>query len=303
MSETPFSVGITSRHLITAAASTGLISAAFVGTGYVAHAATSETTGAGLVSVYPLGAVTLHNYMAPSSSSVATTQIIETPNELHVIDAQFIQTHGKDVRAYAEAIGKPITRMYLSHWHPDHTLGASQFPDVDFVTTPDVAADCEANIPTYEKRKEAFGDETPLVLPKGSLRTGTQQWDGVEVEIAQLDDCESEHAVTFYIPEAALLIAQDLMFNNVHTFPLGNHPSWIAALENMRVTEGLRLVGCGHGLPAMPAAITDTIAYLRVQSEVLAAQTTAEGAISALTERFPGYEGESALRFVAALYQ
>lgn len=153
------------------------------------------------------------------------------------------------------------------------------------------------------KRKETFGDETPLILPQTGLEAGTARWDNAEVEIAQIDGCEAEHTLTFHFPEAGLIIVQDLMFNNAHSFPLGNHAKWISTLETIRGTEELRLVGCGHGLPAIPAAMTDAIAYLKVHKEVLVIENSAESAISSLIEQFPGYEGEGALRFISNLYQ
>lgn len=142
MSHTQFPE-LSRRQLIAAAVGAGMIITAFAGPGQFANAATQDSSGTGLFSSYPLGHLTLHNYMAPSSSAVVTAQIIETANALHIIDTQFVQPQAKEVRDYADAIGKPIARVCLSQWHPDHVLGASQFADVDFITTPDVAADCE----------------------------------------------------------------------------------------------------------------------------------------------------------------
>ena len=30
--------------------------------------------------------------------------------------------------SYADALGKPISRLYVTHYHPDHLLGAAAFP-------------------------------------------------------------------------------------------------------------------------------------------------------------------------------
>lgn len=285
------------------AASAGLISAGFAGVGNLATAATKTSNGKGLISVYHLGPLKLHNYMAPASSAVVTSQIIETENQLHIIDTQFMQSLAAELRSYANSLGKPIERVCLSHWHPDHILGASQFADREFVTTVDVANDCEKNLQTYVARKEMFKDSTPLNKPKGVLEKGTMQWDGVDVIVDQIDGCEAEHMATFHFPEAGLMIVQDLMFNNVHTFPLGNHERWIAALEKIRATEGLQIVGCGHGLPATTGAISDTMSYLAIQKEILNTETTSENAVLALTNRFPNYDGLSVLRFVEMLYK
>jgi len=295
-------VRISRRTLIAAAASAGLIGSGFARSGYAATKSGLKSAS-GLISVFKLGPITLHSYMAPSASAAVTTQIIETPNELHIIDTQFLQNIAKEARSYVDSLAKPISGVYLSHWHPDHLLGASQFANLPFVTTKDIHADCEKYRDTFLKRKEQFGDETPLVLPEGTLTSGEHEWDGVNVVINQINDCESEHTLTFHIPEAGLMIVQDLMFNNAHAFPLGNHDNWIKELRKIRDVEGLRLLGCGHGLPATSGAVTDSIAYLEFQKTIFGIEKDAESAINSLKSKYPGFEGQSSLRFIENLYK
>ena len=291
------------RDLISAAATAGILSTGFATIGKAAAADNQSDSVSGLVSVFNLGSVTLHSYMAPGSSSVVTTQIVETPNELHIIDTQFIQSIAKETRDYADTLGKPVAGIYLSHWHPDHVLGAAQYEGLPFFTTADIRADCDNYKTTFEKRKSQFGDSTPLILPEGSLKTGEHDWDGVRVVINQINDCEAEHALTFYFPDAGLMIVQDLMFNNVHAFPLGNHSNWIDTLKNIREEQGVRIIGCGHGLPATVGAVTDSIAYLEFQKAVFSEEQDADSAITALKSHYPKFEGNSVLRFVSGVYQ
>ncbi len=68
---------INRRDLIKAAAGAGFISASFAGFGSAVQAAESAAGGSGLFSVYALGAVKLHTYMAPSSSAVVTSHIAD----------------------------------------------------------------------------------------------------------------------------------------------------------------------------------------------------------------------------------
>lgn len=294
---------LTRRSLIIGAASAGIFGANFAVGRNASASDSSNTPQGGLISTYKLGPVTLHCYMAPSASAVVTTQIIETPNQLHVIDTQFIQGLAMEARAYIDSLGKPVAGVYLSHWHPDHLLGAYQFADLPFITTADVRADCVKYKETFVKRKSQFGDTSPLVLPAGTLSTGEQDWDGFRVLVSQINDCESEHTLTFHLPEIGLMIVQDLMFNNAHAFPLGSHSNWINKLREIRETEGLKLLGCGHGLPATSGAITDSIAYLEFQKAVFGNQKDAESATSALMAEFPKFEGQSSLRFVENLYK
>ena len=295
---------IARRELIRLALGAGVVTTAFAGSGRIALAEkTMPSATKGLVTVHKLGPVTLHTYMAPEASALVTTHIVETPNELHVVDAQFLQEFASEARAYADGLGKPIRRVYLSHYHPDHILGGSQFADVEFVTSDAVRADVDANAKMYASRKEKFKDTTPFRSPQGGLSAGSDTWDGVGVEIAEVKDCEASNALTFHFPEAGLMIVQDLMYANAHAFPLGKHENWIAALGKIRGADGLKVIGAGHGLPTTAGAIDDAIAYLQFQAATVGESKDAATAIAALKKQYPGYGGAALLNFVNFLYK
>jgi glyoxylase-like metal-dependent hydrolase (beta-lactamase superfamily II) len=44
-----------------------------------------------------------------------------------VVDAQYTLPLAREVARYAIGIGKPLTRLYVTHYHPDHLLGAEIF--------------------------------------------------------------------------------------------------------------------------------------------------------------------------------
>ncbi|MEM6986554.1 MAG: MBL fold metallo-hydrolase [Pseudomonadota bacterium] len=294
----------TRRDMIKLAAGAGAISATFATTGHIARAASHAATPMqGSLTIHKLGPVTLHSFTAPEASAIVNTHIIETANELHIIDAQFLQNFASEARAYADSLGKPIKQLYLSHYHPDHLLGASQFSDVPFMTSDKVRSDVDANQGMYASRKERFGDTTELYVPEGGLALGDSSWDGVAVSIAEVADAEADHTLTFHFPEAGLMIVQDLLYANAHAFPLGNADNWVAALKDMSQTEGLKVLGAGHGLPAAPGAIDDAIKYLSFQNEVIGSSADAETAIAALTEAYPGYGGAALLNFVNFRFQ
>lgn len=291
------------RSMIKLAASAGAISGAFASTGRIALADDSAVTPlSGTVTIHKLGPITLHSYTAPEASAMVNTHIVETANALHVIDAQFLQGFASEARGYADSLGKPIANVYLSHSHPDHLLGAAQFSDVDFVTSAAVRADVDKNQGMYQRRKEQLGDTTELYLPTGSLEVGVGDWDGVEVLISEVNDAEAAVTLTFGFPEAGLVIAQDLLYANAHAFPLGNAENWIAALQSIAATDGLKVVGAGHGLPASPGAIDDAIGYLSFQQETLADSADAKTAIDALSKAYPNYGGRDLLSFVNFRY-
>lgn len=292
------------REMIRLAAGVGAISASFATTGQIAHADSLSTTPMkGMITVHKLGPVTLHSYTAPDASAMVNTQIVETANALHIVDAQFLQGFASEARAYADSLGKPISQLYLSHSHPDHILGAAQFADVPFVTSAGVHADVVGSAGMYAGRKQQFGDTTELHMPEGSLMPGAMRWDGVDVTVAEVTDAEAAHTLTFHIPEAGLMIAQDLLYANAHAFPLGNSANWIAALEDIRAMEGLKVIAAGHGLPATPGAVDDALSYLKFQNDIISSSDDAETAIASITKKYPGYGARDFLKFVNYRFQ
>ncbi|MEL7465368.1 MAG: MBL fold metallo-hydrolase [Pseudomonadota bacterium] len=288
------------RDMIRLAAGAGAITTAFAGAGHVARAASHAATPMqGMITIHKLGPVTLHSYMAPEASALVNTHIVETANELHVIDTQFLQGFAAEARAYADSLGKPIKGVYLSHSHPDHLLGGSQFADAPFMTSAAVRADVDGNEAMYAARKEQFGDATPLNRPSADIVPGAATWDGLDVTIAEVKDAEAAATLTFHIPEAGLFIAQDLLYANAHAFPLGNADNWTAALRDIQALEGVKVIGAGHGLPAAPGAIDDAIAYLEFQQKVIGESGDADSAVAAISSAYPGYGGKDLLGFVS----
>src|SRR5262249_49156680 len=69
----------------------------------------------------------IHTFTAPEDGWRVTSHIIELPSQLIVVDAQYTLSHAREVARYAATLGKPLTRLYVTHYHPDHLLGAAAF--------------------------------------------------------------------------------------------------------------------------------------------------------------------------------
>ena len=82
------------------------------------------------VRVFDQGIVTIHTLTSPVDFFANTTYLIETEHSLVAVDTQFLLPMAADMRAYADELGKPIDRMFITHEHPDHFLGGEAFADV-----------------------------------------------------------------------------------------------------------------------------------------------------------------------------
>jgi glyoxylase-like metal-dependent hydrolase (beta-lactamase superfamily II) len=58
--------------------------------------------------------------------------VIELASQVVLFDAPLTREYAREVLAVAESVGKPVTRLYVSHAHPDHfasavTIGAPSY--------------------------------------------------------------------------------------------------------------------------------------------------------------------------------
>ncbi len=66
--------------------------------------------------------IKIHTYHGISNS-----HIIETENELRLIDAQFTLSSATKLKEYIKTLNKPLVQVLLSHNHPDHWFGSQVF--------------------------------------------------------------------------------------------------------------------------------------------------------------------------------
>lgn len=291
---------ISRRSILKALGITSVVAASGIQLNGSVKAQTASTLGS--VFVTRRGPVTVHTYVAPDESAQVTAHVIETANQLVLVDTQWLQTFATDFRAYVDGIGKPIARVILSHEHPDHWAGSNQFADVPFVTTETIAQTAEANMDFYMQTITGlFGEEEVPAspnLPEGNLTGDAEEIDGVMFEYRIDNDAEAVEHLSVHLPAANLWIVQDLIYNNTHFFPGMNRTNWIATLENLAAAlsqEDLLLVG--HGMPATKGEIDDAIAYLRLADQLATEASNAEDIIAALQEAYPSHGGAELLGF------
>lgn len=90
--------------------------------------------------------------------------IVELPKSLVIVDATIAISSASALRKKAEALGKPIEAVLLTHGHPDHYVGLASFPDlprlasqgaIDFAHCEDIV---KASVATM-----LLGDDFPKV--------------------------------------------------------------------------------------------------------------------------------------------
>jgi len=241
----------------------------------------------GTITIIDRGAVRVHSYMAPDASVNVTSQIIETPHALVVVDGQFLQAFANEAALYAASLGKPIERLIISHAHPDHYAGASEW-NAPIVSLPVVR---EAIIARGDVT-DPTGRVVPVgsVTPEASIEPGDELIDGTRFSFELLTGGEAHDQLLITLPDHGILVAQDLVYNNVHLyFGEDDIVGWQQALNTIASHPRAHVVLAGHGLPTTMAVIDELRHYLTDAERLL--QDDGDAYKAAIIEAYPNYGG------------
>lgn len=276
-----------------------LSTAAIVGSA-PAHAQDNERPHARVQVVKSTPDVTVHTLVAPSSVFSVTSHIIEFKSQLFVIDGQFFAPFAADLKAYTTQLGKPVTRFYISHEHPDHYLGMGDaFPDVTVYALPGVRRHIEKDGPEQIAKWTAkLGPKMVaqhLVLPTRDAHAGREVVDGVALEFATLQDHEAAESLVIKLPELGIYIAQDLLYNGVHLWLPGSTEGWRKALTGLQAETGYSTFLVGHGQPTDSQVIGRNLAYLDTVDRIRRSATGGADYKAQLLQAYPDLGGAALL--------
>jgi glyoxylase-like metal-dependent hydrolase (beta-lactamase superfamily II) len=247
----------------------------------------------GSVSITDRGDVKVHTYTSPEDGLAVNTHLIELPNQLIAIDAQYGLPYAAEVVEYARSLGKPLTRLYISHEHPDHFFGAATF-EAPIYALAEVKAAIEAAGDAMAATNHAsYGDFVPATAtkPEHAVEPGLEIVDGVRLEFRRAENVEAAAILTVALPDQGVIITQDLTYNQVHLFVADQRfDAWLAALAEYEQLP-YETVLPGHGQPGGKEIYAQAREYLSAAKRLVAEVTSAEQLKAALIERFPTYRG------------
>jgi glyoxylase-like metal-dependent hydrolase (beta-lactamase superfamily II) len=240
------------------------------------------------------GDVKIHTFISPDMFLANATHIIETANALVLVDGQFIVPYAMQFRGYANSLGKPINRVYLSHAHVDHFFGlGAAFDDVDIYALPETISFLEENGESLRAARAAeYGPfvADKVVIPNRAATPGKEVIDGVTYEVVANTDAETDFQLALKLPELGVYITQDLLYSGAHLYITEHLDHWISILEDIRASNYTTFLP-GHGLPADKAEIGQNIAYLKAAKKALAEVSDGESFKARMMEEFPTRTG------------
>ena len=252
---------------------------------------------AGEIALTRSGELTIHTYTAPEDGWCVNSHIIETPNQLIVVDAQYMLPYAQEVVEYAATLDKPIARLYLTHYHPDHILGAATFSTPIYALAPVAAKIGAVGDRVAAEEHEKYGDRVPTHAerPDHIVTPGVTLIDGVRFEFLHLEHAETEHALMLGLPNHGILITQDLIYDRVHVF-IGEHAfeSWAMALQKTQALDYDTLLP-GHGSPGGPELYGAMQLYLDMARDALSLSHSGDELKSRMIAAFPNHRGRTLL--------
>jgi glyoxylase-like metal-dependent hydrolase (beta-lactamase superfamily II) len=275
---------------------------AVVSTSFAKSVAAEPASGqlAGRITTTKGERLNVHTYTSPDKGWQVTTQIVELPDQLVVVDGQYLLPYAREAAAFCKQLGKPISRLYISHFHPDHHLGAEAFGAPVYAL-----ADVKERITAIgdrlasEERAKFTGE--PGIIPDHAIKPGFVVAPGIETiggstfEFRVVHHAEADPSLIVALPDERILIAQDLIYNRVHLF-LGekNFDGWIAALNEYRALPYGRILP-GHGVPGGLELYDQMVDYLTFARTALASSPDGKTFSEALLKRYPDYGGRALL--------
>src|SRR5262249_38332680 len=188
----------------------------------------------------------------------------------------------------------PIRRLYLSHFHPDHILGASAFSCPAYALGAVAAKIAAVGDRVASEEHEKHGDAVAARAerPDYIVAVGVETIDEIRFEFLHLQHAETADALMVGLPDRGILITQDLLYNGVHVF-VGEQAfdGWAAALQTTQALDYDTLLP-GHGSPGGPELYGAMLQYLETAHDGYAKSHSGAELKARMVAAFPQYRGQ-----------
>src|SRR5712675_2293408 len=230
----------------------------------------------------------------------ANSIIIEGIHEVMLVDAQLTKTNAERVLQEIKATRKPLSIIYITHEHADHFLGLEVFkqayPAVRIIANSAVVERIKKVYPEkIEKWKKILGPgATSHAVAIEKFDADFIDLEGSRIQIIKSVRGDTDENTMLWIPEQRLLIAGDVVFNNMHVYTAetdsGARGEWLNRLKRIRALDPSVVIP-GHSKVGAPldasTAVDFTERYLVVFEEELERAKNPEGLVESMKARFP----------------
>ena len=239
-------------------------------------------------------------FTSPDDQFWTNSVIIEGTREVMLVDAQLTKTNAERVLQEIRETKKPLSIIYITHEHADHFLGLEVFkeayPGVRIIAN---SAVTDRIVKVYQEKL----DKWKKILGSGatSRMIAIEKFDGnfIEFENSKIEvlkdvQGDTDENTMLWIPGQRILIAGDVLFNNMHAYTAETDSkargNWLNSLNKIRAFKAAVVIP-GHSKVGAPldasTAVDFTENYLLAFDEELKRAKDSDSLINTMRERFP----------------
>jgi glyoxylase-like metal-dependent hydrolase (beta-lactamase superfamily II) len=239
-------------------------------------------------------------FTSPDDQFWTNSVIIEGEHEVMLVDAQLTKTNAEKILQEIKQTKKPLSIIYITHEHADHFLGLEVFkeayPRVSIIANSAVVDRInQVYQEKIDKWKKILGSgATSHVVAIEKFDGNFIEFEGSKIEVLKNIRGDTDENTMLWIPEQRILIAGDVLFNNMHVYTAETDSQargkWLNSLNKIRELKPLVVIP-GHSTVGAPldasTAVDFTENYLLVFEEELKKAKDPDSLIKAMKERFP----------------
>jgi cyclase len=192
-----------------------------------------------------------------SNFSVSNFGIVEGPKSLLAIDAGGGPQHARNFLKAAQTLGKPVDRVVITHEHPDHSVGLTQFPaGIEIIAQEETRAQMvrmgTPATPAYWKTNPAWGnadDVNRVVLPTVTFHDRMSLYYGdTKVDFLWPGRAHTSGDALIYVRAARSVFMGDIAFFGVTPLASsGFMQDWLKVCDAVLQDPEVEVIVPGHG--------------------------------------------------------
>jgi glyoxylase-like metal-dependent hydrolase (beta-lactamase superfamily II) len=239
-------------------------------------------------------------FTSPDDQFWNNSVIIEGTREVMLVDAQLTKTSAEKVLQEIKETKKPLSIIYITHEHADHFLGLEVFkeayPGVRIIANSAVVDRINSVYQEkIDKWKKILGSgATSHVVAIDKFDGNFIKFESSKIEILKNIQGDTDENTMLWIPGQRILIAGDVLFNDMHLYTAETDSKaiekWLNSLNRIRELKASVVIP-GHSKLGAPldasTAIDFTENYLSVFEEELKKAKDPVSLVNAMKERFP----------------
>jgi len=239
-------------------------------------------------------------FTSPDDQFWVNSVIIEGADEVMLVDAQLTKTNAEKVLQEIKETKKPLSIIYITHEHADHFLGLEVFreayPKVRIIADSAVVDRINRVYQDkIDKWKKILGSAaTSHVVAIEKVDGNFIEFESSKIAVLKDIQGDTDENTMLWIPGQRILIAGDVVFNNMHVYTAESDSrargKWLNSLQKIRELKPSVVIP-GHSKVGAPldasTAVDFTEDYLFAFEEELKKAQDPDSLINAMKERFP----------------